>query len=252
MGTLFLSDLHLDERRPDTINLAMSLIDEFAPRFDALYILGDFVEYWIGDDYCHPEIQKVFDALSQLSASGIVIHLMHGNRDFLISSDFAKSHGIDLYTDDEVVIDLYGVPTLIMHGDTLCSDDVDYQVFRKLVRSVEWQSDFLAKPVQERLAVVNDLRENSQRAIQEKTVDIMDVNSDTVSERMRQHGVERLIHGHTHRPATHVFDLDGAGAARFVLGEWTSSAKILVCSTEGCELIGWPEVRKQLKSSSAI
>lgn len=142
MSVLFISDLHLDEGRPDTIELALGLIDHFANEFDTLYILGDFVECWIGDDYCQPALQVVFAALARLSARGTTIKLMHGNRDFLISASFASGYNIALIVDDVVCIDLYGVPSVLMHGDTLCTDDVDYQHFRAQVHEPHWQSDF--------------------------------------------------------------------------------------------------------------
>ncbi len=240
MGTLFISDLHLDERRPDTIELTHSLIRDYAPQFDALYILGDFVEYWIGDDYCHPAIRSVFASLSALNKKGTRVYLMHGNRDFLISTKFATQFDIELIEADEIRIDLHGQPALLMHGDTLCTDDEDYQHFRALVRSAEWQTEFLAKSIDERLAVVESLRDASKQAAKEKSPTIMDVNQLTLEYRMQQHDVELLIHGHTHRPAKHQFELGQANATRYVLGEWKAQADVLACTERGQTLVSWP------------
>ncbi len=241
MSTLFISDLHLDESRPQTIDLALELLGNFAGDFDTLYILGDFVEYWIGDDYCQPALQSVFDALATLSSGNTAVKLMHGNRDFLISPTFAARHGVELITDDETYIDLYGVPTLLMHGDTLCTDDVDYQKFRVQVRNPIWQEEFLIRPVRERLDIVSGLRDRSQIAIAGKTGVIMDVNQDTVERVVRKKNVAQLIHGHTHRPAKHQFETDRGPATRFVLGDWKSSAEVLVCTPTLCKLVHWPE-----------
>jgi len=241
VSTLFISDLHLDESRPQTIELALDLFSNFAGEFDTLYILGDFVEHWIGDDYCQPALQPVFDALGDLGCRDTAVKLMHGNRDFLIASAFAERYGIELITDDEIHIDLYGVPTLLMHGDTLCTDDVDYQKFRTQVRSPAWQREFLARPVCERLEIVASLRDRSQIAIAGKTGMIMDVNQNAVQRIMRKEHVSRLIHGHTHRPAQHQFEIDDEPATRRVLGEWKDSAVILVCTPTQCELVHWPK-----------
>lgn len=243
MITLFISDLHLDESQPQTITLALDLLKNLSGECTALYILGDFVEYWIGDDYCQPALQPVFDALAVLGSRNTTIRLMHGNRDFLISSAYAADYEIELISDDEYCIDLYGVATLLMHGDSLCVDDVDYQNFRSLVRSPGWQGEFLSKPVSERLKIVAGLRDNSQKATQVKTNEIMDVNQNAVELAMRTNNVTRLIHGHTHRPAKHPFVLNETPATRFVLGDWKKTAQVLVCTPTQCKLVNWPEVR---------
>lgn len=239
MATLFISDLHLDESRSETIQLALSLINDFASDFDTLYILGDFVEYWVGDDYCQPTLHAVFDALAALNSRGTAVKLMHGNRDFLITPLFASRYNIELITEDTVCIDLYGVPSLLMHGDTLCTDDIDYQRFRAQVRQPVWQTNFLQTPIDDRLNIVANLRADSQKAIAGKRETIMDVNQHSVETLMRTHRVTRLIHGHTHRPDTHPFNLDGKTVTRFVLGEWKESAEILICTPEKTELITW-------------
>ena len=243
MTTLFISDLHLDESRPHTIALALDLLNSLGSEYTALYILGDFVEYWIGDDYCQPALRPVFDALAALGSRNTTIRLMHGNRDFLISSAYAARYKIELISDDEFCIDLYGVPTLLVHGDSLCVDDVNYQNFRAQVRKPAWQAEFLKKSVRERLEIVAGLRDSSQKAILVKTSTIMDVNQNAVESAMRKYDVARLIHGHTHRPAKHQFELNNAPATRFVLGEWKNTAQILVCTPTRCTLVDWPEVR---------
>lgn len=243
MTTLFISDLHLDESRPHTIALALDLLNNLGSEYSALYILGDFVEYWIGDDYCQPALRPVFDALAALGSRNTTIRLMHGNRDFLISSAYAARYKIELLSDDEFCIDLYGVPTLLVHGDSLCVDDVDYQNFRAQVRKPAWQAEFLKKSVRERLEIVAGLRDSSQKANLDKTSTIMDVNQIAVESAMRKYDVARLIHGHTHKPAKHQFELNNAPATRFVLGEWKNTAQILVCTPTQCTLVDWPEVR---------
>ena len=236
MTTLFISDLHLCAQRPAVIGLFIDFLRERAARADALYILGDLFEYWIGDDaVSDAEFTPIVDALHALTQGGTPAYIMHGNRDFLIGAGFAAASGCRLLPDPSL-IDLHGEAVLLMHGDTLCTDDVAYQNSRRMVRDPQWIAGFLSKTVDERNAVVRNLRETSKAAMAEKKPEIMDVNTQTVETVMRQHGVRHLIHGHTHRPAQHEFLLDGQKVRRTVLGDWYEQGSVLVCDAHGCVL----------------
>lgn len=237
-GTLFISDLHLDDSRPEITQLFLAFLQR-ARSAEALYILGDLFEAWIGDDDDSELAQTVQAGLRQLSDQGTPVHLMHGNRDFLLGQQFERRAGCRLLP-DPTVIDLYGEPTLLMHGDLLCTDDREYQQFRSQVRSPQWQHEVLAKPLAQRREMAAALRGESQQAVAGKEAQIMDVNQGEVEAVMRAHGVRSLIHGHTHRPAVHTFDLDGAPARRIVLGDWYDQGSLLYCDAEGCELSSLP------------
>ena len=202
-----------------------------AKNADAIYILGDFVEYWIGDDDHEHGLESAFTCLKKTTDLGIPVYLMHGNRDFLIGERFATNYNIKL-SPDPIKIDLYGVSTLLMHGDLLCTDDVAYQQFRAMVRDPEWQADFLNKPLDERHAIVHGLRETSRQETEEKTNAIMDVNQTTVATTMQEFQVQRLIHGHTHKPNHHQFIIDNTTYERWVLGDWYQQAQILRCGED--------------------
>ncbi len=217
---LFASDLHLIAERPEANEKFISFIEQKARAADALYILGDLFEYWIGDD----DLGEPFNAIiagffSRLTRAGTPLYLMHGNRDFLIGERFSAQTGAQLL-DDPAVVDIDGVKTLLMHGDTLCTDDHDYQAWRRTARSERFQQEFLAKPVPERRAAVTGLREKSRQVIQAKPAEIMDVNDGAVREAFRRHGVSTLIHGHTHRPGHHAVVIDGRRCERWVLPDW--------------------------------
>jgi UDP-2,3-diacylglucosamine hydrolase len=233
--TLFISDLHLDAERPADIQACMELITERARRSDGLYILGDLFEYWVGDDDPAEAFQGLFDALRSLAGAGVPLFLMHGNRDFLIGGALSGRIGARLLA-DPAVIDLYGRPALLMHGDTLCTDDVDYQAFRRMVRDPAWQNDFLAKPLSERLLAVRALRERSRQAMAAKSEEIMDVSEAAVREAFRSHDVDLLIHGHTHRPGIHDLQVDGRPCQRVVLGDWYGAQSLLSASAQGLVL----------------
>ncbi len=236
MTTLFISDLHLCAQRPAVIGLFIDFLRERAAHAEALYILGDLFEYWIGDDaVSDAEFAPVVSALHALTQGGTPACIMHGNRDFLIGAGFEQASGCRLLPDPSL-IDLYGEQVLLMHGDTLCTDDTAYLDFRRMVRDPQWIAGFLAKTVDERNAVVRNLRETSKAAMAEKKPEIMDVNTGTVESIMRQYGVRHLIHGHTHRPAQHDLQLDGQAVRRTVLGDWYEQGSVLVCDTRGCEL----------------
>ena len=229
MTTLFISDLHLDESRPQIVEIFARFLRSGARRSDALYILGDLFESWIGDDDDAPLPARVATELRALRDSGIPIHFMRGNRDFLLGAGYADRAGMTLLR-DPTVITLGGEPTLLMHGDTLCTDDVEYQEFRSIVRNPAWQKDFLGKPLTERRAFAEHARGESRKHTSSARPEIMDVNQKMVESTMREHGVRRLIHGHTHRPATHRFELDGRPAERIVLGDWYEQSSVLFMS----------------------
>jgi UDP-2,3-diacylglucosamine hydrolase len=225
---LFISDLHLAPQRPSTLRLLQQFLMTRAPGAEALYILGDLFDAWIGDDADTPLGAAVSAGLRALSETGTRVFLLHGNRDFLLGPGFAAVSGATLVA-DATVVDLHGTPTLLLHGDRLCTDDLAYQAFRQQVRAPEFIAAFLAKPIPERLAIAAEYRRRSGEAISLKPADIMDVNEQAVIETLRAHGVTRLIHGHTHRPADHRFPLDGGGAERIVLAEWHEDRGEVLC-----------------------
>ena len=221
MTTLFISDLHLEESRPDITDAFLTFLREKAAGVEQLYILGDFFEAWIGDDERTPLQEQTAAALKQLSDSGTAIFLMHGNRDFLIGEDFCHRAGATLL-DDPTVIDLYGTPTLLLHGDSLCTADVEYQKFRSNMRNPQMQKMMLARPLEDRQQMAKQLRALSMAKNQGKAEDIMDVTPEEVVKELEAHGVQLMIHGHTHRPAVHELEANGKPARRIVLGDWHS------------------------------
>ncbi len=226
MPTLFISDIHLGREHPQISQRFVSFLQQEAASVATLYILGDLFELWIGDDAPQADQLDAIEALRRLSERGTRVFVMRGNRDFLLGPRFEAMSGARLIA-DPIVIDLYGTPTLLMHGDTLCTDDVGYQKFRAQVRDEAWQQWFLAKSPAERLAFAQEARRQSQSANQNKTLEIMDVNQAAVEAVMKRYGVTQLIHGHTHRPATHEFLLEGKVARRIVLGDWFTQASSL-------------------------
>lgn len=220
MPSLFISDLHLTEERPEANERFIELLEGKARAADALYVLGDFFESWIGDDDLEASFNAVVAGLlGDLARRGVPVYLMHGNRDFLIGERFCAVIGAKLLA-DPTVHDIQGVRTLLMHGDTLCTDDLDYQNWRRIARSEAWQREFLAKSLAERRRVIVGMREKSKEVVQAKPADIMDVNDGAVAEAMHAHGVTRLVHGHTHRPGRHALTIDGRPAERWVLPDW--------------------------------
>ena len=235
MATLFISDLHLDPARPAITALLLDFLTQRGRQADALYILGDLFEAWIGDDDDAELGQTVAAALRALTDQGVPGYFLHGNRDFLIGERFAAASGLQLLP-ESIIIELVGEPVLLLHGDTLCTDDVDYQAFRAQVRAPAWQARTLALPLMQRRALAGQLRETSQQATQQKAVEITDVNLAEVDHVMRTHGVRSLIHGHTHRPALHQWLLDGQSARRAVLGDWHQQGSVLSCDAAGWRL----------------
>lgn len=232
--SLFISDLHLSPDTPAANDTLLRFLRETAPAADALYVLGDLFEYWIGDEgLTQPFAMRVAQAFRAVSDGGVPVYFMHGNRDFLVGGRFALASGMKLLTDPSVV-DLYGRRTLLMHGDTLCSDDVEYQKFRAMVRNPAWQQGFLGKPLDERVRMARDVRGKSEQAKQLKDMTIMDVTPATVEDAFRTHRYAQLIHGHTHRPARHEHKVDGRDCERWVLADWYEHGSCLLCDAGGC------------------
>lgn len=226
MTTLFISDLHLDASRPHITQLFVDFVRDEATRANALYILGDLFEAWIGDDTPDDTGDQVAEALAGLHAAGVPCFYIHGNRDFLLGDAYARRARMTLLP-DPCVIDIEGEPTLLMHGDLLCTDDAPYQAFRQQSHTPAWQRAFLARPVAEREAFAAQARAESRRYTRSVEDAITDVNAKTVMETMRHHRVLKLIHGHTHRPAVHTLELDGRDAERVVLGDWYEQSSVL-------------------------
>lgn len=220
MTDVFISDLHLSEDQPDISRGFLWFLATQLEEASSLYILGDFFELWIGDDYRTPFHDEIIAALVRLQ---IPIFIMHGNRDFLLGQKFCDEIGATLL-EDPTVIELGGEKVLLMHGDSLCTDDTEYMKVRGLLRSDLFQVDFLSKAPQERLAFAQSARQQSQAHTSETAADIMDVNAGEVMRAMSEAGVNTLIHGHTHRPAVHELIVESNKARRFVLGDWTADA----------------------------
>lgn len=238
MATLFISDLHLDPSRPQITALFENwLASDEVRHADALYILGDLVEAWIGDDDDAELPRRIAAATRAVRDAGVPVYFMVGNRDFLLGKAYAERAGMILL-DDGTVHDIQGHPTLLMHGDVLCTDDIAYQAVRRQVRNPEWQAQILAMPLEARRVLAAKAREDSKAHTGSTMESIMDVNADAVAETMRTAGVTRLIHGHTHRPAVHTFDLDGQPAERIVLGDWYEHGSVLRVDGDGVELRG--------------
>jgi UDP-2,3-diacylglucosamine hydrolase len=238
MSTLFISDLHLHETRPQITRAFFHFLHTQALGAEQLYILGDFFDAWIGDDDDNALNAEVAAELKRLSSAGTQIFLMHGNRDFLLGEKFAAQAGAQLMAEGSV-IDLYGCPTLLLHGDDLCIDDQDYIAFRRQVRSPQWQQQILAQPLAARRALAAQLREKSQAMNSLKAEDIMDVSQAEVIRVMESAGVTRLIHGHTHRPAWHALEVKEKSAERIVLGDWHDLGWAIVADKNKTELISW-------------
>ncbi|MEO8719418.1 MAG: UDP-2,3-diacylglucosamine diphosphatase [Burkholderiales bacterium] len=242
-ATLFISDLHLSGERPEINERFFEFLSTQAARAAALYVLGDLFEYWIGDDELDaavgdPLARAVATALGELSRRGVGVAFMHGNRDFLIAQRFCAASGARLLA-DPAVEKVGGVRTLLMHGDTLCTEDHDYQAWRRTARSSAWQHEFLAQPLAERRSTLQSLREKSKEVVGAKPAEIMDVSDAAVREALRQHGLTRLVHGHTHRPARHVLEVDGRRCERWVLPDWYERGGYLAIDETGARLVSF-------------
>jgi UDP-2,3-diacylglucosamine hydrolase len=229
-STLFISDLHLDVARPAVTRALASFLARHQ-HCDRLYILGDLFETWIGDDDDAPIAAEIAALLRDYSAAGPALFIMGGNRDFLLGEAFCATAGAQLLA-DPTVIDLYGKPTLLMHGDSLCTADTQYQAFRCTARDPLWQKQLLARSLQERRILAGDLRAMSKEANSNKAEDIMDVTPSEVDKVMGVYGVKQLIHGHTHRPATHKVN----AGYRWVLGDWDAQGWAIKASSTDINL----------------
>jgi len=231
--TIFLSDIHLCESRPSITDAFVSFLNKVTNEVDALYILGDLFEYWIGDDSNQHE--NVIEALKKLTDRHIQVFLMHGNRDFLIGSAFEKKTGAVLLN-DPILVEIFGKKILLCHGDTLCTDDIEYQSFRDKIRSESWKNEFLKKSLSERASIANKFRKESELNKKKKSLEIMDVNLDEVNRTLIQFNYpDFLIHGHTHRPNQHSINLDGHQIQRIVLGDWYEQGSYLILNAHGIE-----------------
>jgi UDP-2,3-diacylglucosamine hydrolase len=236
---LFISDLHLHESRPEISQLFFEFIAGPAQGAQQLTILGDLFEYWAGDDdITTPLHARVSTALKSLSRQGIELRFLAGNRDFLIGDGFSAATGAALLP-ETLTSSVAGTPTLLLHGDTLCTDDIEYQRYRLQVRNAAFITEFLQRPLAERKAYIENLRERSKSEKGRKSMDIMDVNDGAVREAFRSAGVTRMIHGHTHRLATHHYDIDGKACERWVLGDWGATGNFLECRATGWHLCEW-------------
>lgn len=242
MTTLFISDLHLDPARPAITELFLQFLRDEAAHADALYILGDLFEAWIGDDTPSPAADAVASALRTVVDGGVPVYFMPGNRDFLVGEEYARRAGFRILP-DPTVIDLYGQPTLLMHGDLLCTDDTAYQAFRAQTRAPEFIAQFLAQPLEARVAFAKQARAASQaRQSEMKQGDkasfesITDVAQTEVEATFLRYGVDRMIHGHTHRPAVHAVDAGDHPRTRVVLGDWYEQGSVLRVDADGMVL----------------
>jgi UDP-2,3-diacylglucosamine hydrolase len=230
--TLFISDLHLDENRPEMTEQFLRLLRDCDAGVDALYILGDLFEVWIGDDDDTVFHQVIIQALREATQRGVPIYFLHGNRDFLVGRKFKRSTGCE-FVEDGTVIDLYHTPVLLMHGDTLCTRDFKYLKSRKLARNRLLQKLFLLLPLRVRRKLADKMRMASQRHTQSVPLEIMDVTLDEVEQVMREREANYLIHGHTHRMGMHQFTLNHAPAMRIVLGAWHHCGSVLIWDEAG-------------------
>lgn len=236
MTTLFISDLHLSPSDPARIQLIVDFLSQHTQNLDSLYILGDLFNTWLGDDIVPSEFDPFIKQLQQLHQSGIKTYLMVGNRDFMMGKTFANRVGSTLLN-DEFVINLYGTKTLLLHGDTLCTDDVSYQRYRLWTRIKILQWCFRHFPTGFRQNISDKIKQKSRQQKQTKSALIMDVNQDEVVRIMKKFDVKQLIHGHTHRPATHSLIINEQQAKRIVLGDWESEVSYLFCDAQHQQLV---------------
>jgi UDP-2,3-diacylglucosamine hydrolase len=237
LSALFISDLHLCSGRPQINRSFFEFLGREARSAQALYILGDLFEYWVGDD----DLDDAFNAgvgaaLARLVAAGVPTYLMLGNRDFVIGEAFARAIAVRLLP-DPTLLTLYGQSTLLMHGDTLCTLDLEYQAFRREARSPAWIDKLMRQPLAQRKTAIEALRRRSEQEKRAKPAAIMDVAPDEVEAQLRRHNYPRLIHGHTHRPARHVHMVDGHACERWVLADWYQNGSYLACDASGCRAV---------------
>ncbi len=236
MTSLFISDLHLDESRPEVTHALLNFLHRAAGECKALYILGDLFESWIGDDDESPLSSRVSRALKAFHATGSDVYFMHGNRDFLVGEAFCERSAVILLP-EPYTFDLAGHKTMLLHGDSLCTQDQAYQTFRKQVRDPAYQARILTEPLEERRKLALKMRDMSAEATSNKPADIMDVTESEVQSVMESHGSTLLIHGHTHRPQRHPLNLSHGPSERIVLGDWHRSSHYLRVSDNEIDLI---------------
>lgn len=239
MTTLFISDLHLDAERPEIGEQFLGFLAGEARQAEALYILGDLFETWVGDDDPNPHFAVMKTAIRELVDAGVSVFFMHGNRDFVVGAKFAEETGV-VILDDPQAIELFGQKVLLSHGDAFCIDDIKYQQARVMVRDPQWQAMMLAKPLQERLAFAAQTRQQSKEHSEQSSEQIMDVNQGAIVETLEEYGVDILLHGHTHRPAVHEVDLAGRTATRIVLGDWYEHGSVVRWDENGPRLETMP------------
>jgi UDP-2,3-diacylglucosamine hydrolase len=239
MASLFISDLHIDASRRQIIRQFTEFLQTQARDADALYILGDLFDSWVGDDAPDPGQSAAIAAIKSLTASGVPCFVMHGNRDFLLGPKFCADTGARLLP-DPVIVTLYGEPVLVMHGDALCTDDRAYQRLRATVRDADWQSEFLALSIAARRALAGAARTGSQAHMASMEDAITDVNAESVAAALRAAGTSILLHGHTHRPGIQSVSVDGRECTRIVLGDWHNQGSLLRWDSSGPELLSLP------------
>jgi UDP-2,3-diacylglucosamine hydrolase len=242
VSTLFISDLHIDAARPEVTEQFVEFLRTHAADAEALYILGDLFESWVGDDAADEGQRMAIAALRQLTARGVPCFVMHGNRDFLLGQQFCSQSGAQLLP-DPLIVTLYGEPVLVMHGDALCTDDRAYQRLRATVRDEAWQRQFLALSVAARRALAGAARVGSQAHTASMQYAITDVNADSVVLALRTSATATLLHGHTHRPGIHPLEVDGRPCTRIVLGDWYTHGSVLLWDASGPELKSLPRSR---------
>ncbi len=239
MSTFFVADVHLSEQQPAITASFLQFLANDATQADSLYILGDLFEIWVGDDDPHSLHRQVATALKLLHQQGIHCYFMHGNRDFLLGAAFANESGMTLLPEQKV-LECHGHKLLILHGDTLCTDDINYQNFRKIVRNRLVKRLFLWLPLKLRLSIATLMRQHSQQTSNRKSEHIMDVNTQAVITLLQQHHVDGIIHGHTHRPAIHDIKYHTHPAQRAVLGAWHTQGSVIKVSADAIELVQFP------------
>lgn len=239
MHTLFISDLHLSSQRQDITQAFVDFMTNEAPKAEALYILGDLFEFWIGDDDKSELNHLVKSLIREVVEGGTACYFVQGNRDFLVGKRFAKETRATIL-DDETLIDLYGTPTIILHGDTLCTDDVKYLAFREKVHNPLIQFIFKRIPLHFRHKLVKKVQNEAGNEKKQKSLDIMDVNKNEVISVFRKYNARQMIHGHTHRPDIHSIDINGEIAKRIVLGDWYDSSSVLKVDSNHAEMVTTP------------
>jgi UDP-2,3-diacylglucosamine hydrolase len=235
MTTLFISDLHLEAERPDIGEQFIRFLQTDATEAEALYILGDLFEAWVGDDDPNAYYAIIKLAIRKLADSGVPVYFMHGNRDFMIGKKFANETGVEILK-DPYPVKMYGQKALLCHGDAMCTDDVQYQRVRSMTRDPDWQASMLTKPLKERLRIAEEARRQSLEQTLNLSMDIMDVNQGAVMRAINEHGVDVLLHGHTHRPDVHTVDLGNRKAKRIVLGDWYTQGSLVRWDLRGPKL----------------